>query len=78
MFEQLLGVLGAGLSLWASKEKTKYVDRLMELKRDYYAEFNKDPAVRSDAVLDNLKRELCILADAFTTSVGAANTPPKP
>lgn len=78
MFEALLKVLGSGLSLWESSEKRKYVDRLMALKKDYYEEFSKDPAIRSDATLDNIIRELCILGDAFSTSVGAENASPKP
>lgn len=77
MFESLAKALAAGLSLWESKEKRKYIDRLMELKRDWYAEFNKDPAVRSDAILDHLRRELCILSDAFSSHIGAAGTSPK-
>lgn len=78
MFGTLLQVLASGLSLWESKEKRKYVDRLMELKRDYYEEYNKDPSIRSDAVLDNIQHELCLLGNAFSADVGAKDVAPKP
>jgi hypothetical protein len=65
MTESIIKLLEVGLSLWLSKEKTKYQDKFLKLKREYYEEFNKDPAVRSDAVLDNVRFELRILADSF-------------
>jgi len=74
MFEVLAKALAAGLSLWESKEKRKYLDKLMELKSDWYEEYNKGPGYRSNAVLDNLELELRILAVAFSTSVGASDT----
>lgn len=77
MFEALAKALAAGLSLWESKEKRKYVDRVIELKRAHYEEYNKDPAHRSDAVLDNLEHELRIVAIGFAASVGAENPPGK-
>ena len=78
MFESLAKALAAGLSLWETKESRKYVDELMRIKKAYYAEDNKDPTVRSDAVLDNLMLELRVLADAFSAGVGKSNTADKP
>lgn len=73
MFETILGVLSAGLSLWNDLEKDKYISKLISLKEQYYVEFNKVVDQRSDAVLDNLEFELCLLANGFSTSVGAKN-----
>ena len=73
MFESLLTVLGAGLSLWNNKERTKYVDQLMSLKQRYYEEYNKDAEHRSDAILDSIELELRILASAFSTNVGKSD-----
>jgi uncharacterized protein HemX len=70
MFNALLMVLGAGLSLWASKEKHKYIDELTDLERKYRAEENKPIAERNDAILDNLEFKLRQLARNFATSVG--------
>lgn len=70
MFESLAKALAAGLSLWESKEKTKYVDRLIELKRNYREELSKPIDVRSDDVLARIEYELRDIADAFASSVG--------
>lgn len=78
MVTALFQALATGLSIWESTEKRKYLDRLMGLERDYYAEFNKDPSQRSDAVLDNIERELLILNNAFSSSVRAKDTQDKP
>ena len=72
MIGSLFKVLGAGLSLWESKEKRKYLDRFMKLEREYYEEYNKD--IADDAVLDNLRFELELLSTAFSAEVGKANT----
>jgi hypothetical protein len=66
-------VLGAALSIWDHKEKHKYLDKFLDLKRAYYAEYNKDPTRRSDAELDRLEFELRILSGAFVASVGEQN-----
>jgi hypothetical protein len=65
MTEVLLKVLGPALSLWEHKEKHKYIDRWMELKKAYYEESNKDLADRDDAVLDSIRFELCLLGSSF-------------
>lgn len=70
MIGELLAVLGAGLSLWNHKEKTKYQDRFIQLKRDLYEEQNKPADRRSDARLDELTFELRLLAGSFAASAG--------
>lgn len=74
MFSALLKVLGAGLSLWASKEARKYIDKKIALEKAWYEEYNKDDASRSNAVLDNLEFELRTLAIAFAAEVGTSQT----
>lgn len=73
MFELLVKTLHTGLSLWDSKEKNKYRDKLIELERAYREEKNKDPAHRSDAILDNLEFELRLISIGFNSSVGEQN-----
>lgn len=75
MFDLLLRVLEKALGLETSLESRKYQDKFIRLKGDYYEEFNKDLAIRSDAVLDNIRRELCDLADSFSASPGKPVTP---
>ena len=69
MFDLILSLLDTALKLWLSKEKTKYIDAKMALQKAYYEEWNKQPADRSDAVLDNLTFELKTLAVAFSAEV---------
>lgn len=73
MFSALLAVLGAGLELWASKEKHKYIDQLTDLERRHREEENKPSDQRSDAVLDNLEFELRQLGRNFAAAVGKQN-----
>lgn len=72
MIDSLFQALASGLSLWESKESRKYLDRLLKLEKDYYEEFNKE--VFDDAVLDNIRHQLCALSKAFTTKVGTKNS----
>jgi hypothetical protein len=65
MFVTILNLLEAGLSLWASKEARKYIDRKNELEKKYRAEVSKPRPEQSDAVMDNLNFELQQLAEAF-------------
>lgn len=64
----LFEVLGTALSLWESKEKTKYIDRYMSLKRAYWEEYNKPQESRSDAALDNLEFEIKLLSTGFVAA----------
>jgi hypothetical protein len=68
MFATILNILQAGLSLWDSKEKTKYVDKLIKLKKDYYVEYNKENP--DHAALDCIEFELLLLGHSFASKVG--------
>jgi hypothetical protein len=78
MIEVLLKVLGAGLSIWESKEKRKYVDAIIRLKGEWYEEFNKPESDRSDATLDRIERELRDVGLGFAADVGASHAEVKP
>lgn len=73
MAESILGILYAGLSLWKSLESRKYIDRLMSLKKDYYEEMSKPIEERSDAVLDDILFQLCLLGAGFSAAIAAEN-----
>lgn len=73
MIESFLKVLGTGLEIWASKEKTKYIDKYMSLKKDWYEEINKPEDQRSAAVLDNIRFELELLGAAFSATARTAD-----
>ena len=72
MTDALFKALASGLSIWQSKEARKYLDKLIKLKTDYYEEYNQE--ISDDAVLDNIRFELRILGEAFTSKVGTANS----
>lgn len=78
MSDALFQALAAALSIWLSKEKTKYQDKLIGLRKAYYEEDNKPADTRDDAVLDNLRFELRLLAIGFATEVGKQNTQNQP
>ena len=71
MFAAILGIVEAALSIWQSKLRQKYIDKVEGLKRDYYAEINKPPGERSDAVLDNLEFELRITTASLAADLRA-------
>lgn len=61
----ILGVLEQGLKLWNSKEADKYVSKLIKLKKEWYAEYNKPLNERSDVRLDFIELQLRILCQSF-------------
>jgi hypothetical protein len=69
-FNLALGVLKEGLTLWNSKESTKYLDRLMKLEKEYHEELNKPIDSRSDYKLDSIMLELTVLAQSFVMYPG--------
>lgn len=74
MFNIILGIVEAALSIWASKLRQKYIDKVEQIKRDYYAEINKPENERSDAVLDNLEFELRITTASLTNDLRLPQT----
>ena len=72
MTELILKLLGTGLSLWESKEKRKYLDKYIRLKREYYEEVNSERP--NMANLDFLTHELSLLATAFSSQAFKSDT----
>lgn len=66
-------ILEKGLSLWQSKEKRKYLDRVLELKKDWYEEFDRPD--RSQLALDKIERELRLIAETFASNLGSDGNP---
>jgi hypothetical protein len=61
----ILGILEQGLKLWNSKEATKYIDKMVKLKKEWYEEYNKPLNERSDVKLDFIELQLRILCQSF-------------
>lgn len=73
MVELILGVLEQGLKLWNSHESTKYLDKLIKLKKEWHVEYNKPLSERSDVRLDDIDTELRLLATSFIEAAQAPN-----
>lgn len=69
MIETLLSVFLQGLTLWNSKEKTKYVDKILSLKKQWYEEYEKPIGSRDDDLLTSIVSELRLLGQAWTAAV---------
>lgn len=69
MFTVLLELAEAALSIWQSKEKRKYIDKIESLKKDFYAEKSKPRAEQSDAVLDNISFELRLVSRSLSADM---------
>ena len=67
MIKPLMDILGAGLSLWEAKEKRKYLDKFLKLKKEYYEESKKDQP--DHAVLDDIEFNLQLLGSSFSSEV---------
>lgn len=75
MVESIFAILSAALGIWNSKEKTKYLDRMMRLKREFYEENNKPEKERDHAVLDNLRFELQLLCEHASAAITGKQNP---
>lgn len=67
MFELIAKLVGTILDLAVLKEKNKYVDKFIYLKKAWREEFSKPIGQRDNAALDNIEFELRLLASAITT-----------
>jgi hypothetical protein len=73
--EAALELLGEREKNYPQKQRAAFTQRLSRIKKEWYAEYNRDPATRSDAVLDKLQFELCQYLSDFATIVGTKNIP---
>lgn len=65
-----LGILKEGLKLWNTREGQKYLDKVIELEKDYYEEFSKPEDERSQLFLDDKLLQLRILSQSFIQRPG--------
>lgn len=72
MFNSIVSILSAGLTLWNTKESRKYLERVIELKKAWHEEYNKKNP--DDALLDNIFTELRIIGESFSAQVGKQDT----
>lgn len=70
--ETIFSLLGSALSIWDNHQKTKFVEKYIKLKEEFYAEKNKDKV--NHATLDNIEFEFQLLIDAFNSEVARSQT----
>ena len=78
MIDTIFQILATALDIWDNHEKTKYIDKLMSLKKDYYEETNKPADSRSDAAIDDIVFNIRLLGLAFSSAAGTKNSPVQP
>jgi len=72
MINTILSLAGSALSLWQSKEKRKYQDKLMKLERRWHEENNKltdEEDKRDFNVLDHIERDIELLGNAIVNDI---------
>lgn len=73
MFKLIMGVLEQGLKLWNNHESTKYLDKLIKLKKEWYETYDAPIETRNHDKLADIESELRILAESFIQAAGAPN-----
>lgn len=66
MIASIFKILEYSLSIGEEKYKSRYLDRVIKLKKMHYLEVNKDESKQNFALLDNIYNELCIIIDTVT------------
>lgn len=61
MIETILKLIGSGVEFLHTREKRKYQDQYLKLRREYYEEANKPYHEVDDARLSYIKHELKLL-----------------
>lgn len=72
MINSVFKSLSAGLTLWKNKDARKYLDKVIKLKKEYYAEDGKENP--NDEYLGNIEFELSIISEAFHSKVSSQAT----
>lgn len=69
MVSVILGLVGSLLSIIDTKLKQKYIDRKIDLERQYYEAVNVPFEQRDNALIDTLEFEILLLAKALMFEV---------
>lgn len=80
LIQAIIEAAEASLSLLLKKEENftvrkslQMIEKLSQLKKDFYNEYNKDPSIRSDAVLDHIQFELRNYLNDYTSFIRTQN-----
>ena len=74
MLKSLFEIIGAGLKIWESKEKNKYIKEYLSLEKDYYNENSKPKQFQDHVRLDDIEFKLMLIGRAFAAQAGRPTT----
>lgn len=69
----ILQIIGAVLSIIEMKERRKYIDKYNELQTSWWTEYNKPDSLKNDAAIDNIEREIILMANSIAHDIRAKN-----
>ena len=67
MFNSIVKILGAALSIWDSKESRKYLKKVYKLEKKYDKEYDKEYPDHN--VLDHIERDMIRLSDLVAKEI---------
>ena len=73
MTATLFEALAAGLTLWKDKNATKYLDDVIKMQKEWLDEYDKPREFRSNANIDYIEQQLCLISKLFSSSVRKPN-----
>ncbi len=71
--DSIFKALASLLSIVDEKLRTKYQDKIIDLRNRWYEEDKKPAGSRNDAYIDSLKFELRNIVDSFTSEIKPKN-----
>ena len=66
----LFSIVGSALSIWDTKEKRKYLDKYIQLQKDYNEAINRSDDQWNDARIDSILFDLRLLVSAINSEIG--------
>lgn len=69
MVSLILSLAASALSIWESKLKQKYIDRMVELETEYYKAVNASDADIDAALIDRIEFDIFTLVKALTVDM---------
>lgn len=70
--DALFSLFNTALTLWVDKNKTKYIDQMISLRKQWNDEYSRSD--RSRMALDQIQDQINILQIAFETAVASGGS----
>ena len=73
----VISLVNTALGYMHTKEKRKYLDKIISLEKDYYEAINRNEANWNDARIDNIMFELKLLINSINSEAGKSHVADK-